>query len=63
MNIKQQLWTYKGVDVFRADRNSYGLRWYARLTSGTIRTDTKERMRQFINARTQPATPAEGGSV
>jgi hypothetical protein len=32
------MWTYKGIDVFPADRNS----------SGILRADTKEGMRQLI---------------
>ena len=43
-----QMWTYRGVDVFPADRNSSGIRWYARTASGMLRTDTKEMMRSSI---------------
>ncbi len=43
-------WRYKGVDVFAADRNSSGIRWYARMGSvPTLRADTKQSMRQLIN--------------
>ncbi len=55
-----QLWTYKGVDVFRADRNSMGLRWYCRTPNGMLRADTKANMRHFITACgiAQPARAA-----
>lgn len=43
------LWTYKGVNVFPADRNASGIRWYARMGLGfTLRADTKESMRHLI---------------
>jgi Leu/Phe-tRNA-protein transferase len=42
------MWTYYGVDVFPADRNSSGIRWYARTPAGILRADTKESMRQLI---------------
>ncbi len=53
-----QLWTYKGVDVFRNDPNSYGLRWYCRTPNGMLRADTKANMRQFITACLAPVRPA-----
>jgi hypothetical protein len=45
------VWTYKGVMVFRADRNSSGIRWYARMASApaVLRADTKASMRQLIS--------------
>jgi hypothetical protein len=44
------MWTYKGVDVFRADRNASGIRWYARVGTGiALRADTKASMRELIN--------------
>lgn len=43
-----QMWTYRGVDVFPADRNSMGIRWYARTSSGMLRSDTKQMMRFAI---------------
>lgn len=42
------MWTYKGIDVYRADVNSSGIRWYARTGTGTLRADTKESMRSLI---------------
>lgn len=42
-------WTYKGIDVFSAERNSSGIRWYARTGAGVVlRSDTKSGMRQLI---------------
>ncbi len=43
------MWTYKGVDIFRADRNSSGIRWYARTGAGILRADSKASMRELIN--------------
>ena len=44
------MWTYKGIDVFRADPNSMGIRWYARTkTNGTLRADSKNSMRALIS--------------
>jgi hypothetical protein len=37
------LWTYKGVDVFRADLNSSGILWYARTPRGMLRIGHKSR--------------------
>ncbi len=45
------MWTYKGIDIYPADRNSSGIRWYARTSQGNLRTDTKEGMKQMINER------------
>jgi hypothetical protein len=45
------VWTYKGVDVFRADLNSSGIRWYARgvrNAPGTLLADSKASMRELI---------------
>jgi hypothetical protein len=44
------MWTYKGIDVFRADINSSGIRWYARTPWGILRADTKQSMRELISA-------------
>jgi hypothetical protein len=42
-------WKYKCVDVYPADRNSSGIRWYAHGYNGYfLRTDTKKSMRQQI---------------
>lgn len=45
------MWTYKGVDVYPADRNSSGIRWYARhpLAPAVLRSDTREGMRHLIS--------------
>lgn len=45
-------WTYKGVDIHPADRNSSGIRWWALTDKGRIMADTKQGMKQLINART-----------
>lgn len=45
------MWTYKGIDVFPADRNSSGIRWYARTQNGILKADTKQGMKQLINAQ------------
>jgi hypothetical protein len=43
-------WTYKGIDVYPADRNASGIRWYARPGTGSaLRADTKASMRQLIS--------------
>jgi hypothetical protein len=44
-----QMWTYRGVDVFPSDRNSSGIRWYARTASGMLRADSKQMMRLAIS--------------
>lgn len=43
------MWTYKGIDVFPAGRNTSGIRWYARTANGMLRADSKQAMRQLIN--------------
>lgn len=45
------MWTYKGVDVYSADRNSSGIRWYARhsLAPAVLRSDTKDGMKHLIS--------------
>jgi hypothetical protein len=49
MNKERKPWRYKGMDVFPADRNSSGIRWYARPGNGKVlRADTKDGMRQLI---------------
>lgn len=42
------MWTYKGLDIYRADINSSGIRWYTRSPWGILRADTKESMRHLI---------------
>jgi hypothetical protein len=42
------MWTYKGVDVFPAELNGSGIRWYARSPWGILRADTKTSMRELI---------------
>jgi hypothetical protein len=46
-------WRYKGFDIFPADRNSSGIRWYSRTGDGegVLRSDTKNTMRQLITAK------------
>jgi hypothetical protein len=49
------MWTYKGIDIFPADRNASGIRWCSRDTSGIpaappiLRADSKQGMRDLIN--------------
>jgi hypothetical protein len=43
------MWTYKSVDVYPADRNSSGIRWYARTHYGILRADTRDGMRHLIS--------------
>lgn len=43
------MWTYKGIDIFPADPNSSGIRWYARTEWGMLRADSKVSMKQLIN--------------
>ena len=43
------MWTYYGVDVFPAGRNSSGIRWQARAGLGFgLHADTKAGMRELI---------------
>jgi len=49
-------WTYKGVTVYRADRNASGILWYARTGAGTLRADSKQGMRSLISAAVKPTT-------
>ncbi len=50
MKTEQLLWTYKGVDVFKADANNVGIRWYARTNYGMLKTSSKKNMKRMINA-------------
>ena len=44
------MWTYKGVNIYPANRNGSGIRWYAYTGRGySLRADTKASMRQLIN--------------
>jgi catechol-2,3-dioxygenase len=46
------MWTYKGIDVYQADPNGSGIRWYARVPwddTPTLRADSKISMRALIN--------------
>jgi hypothetical protein len=48
------MWTYKRVDVWPADRNSAGIRWYAHVPgSPVLRADTKDGMRELITHYTE----------
>lgn len=50
------MWTYKGTDIWPAEPNCSGLRWYARTGDGqwkpgtppVLRADTKQGMRELI---------------
>jgi hypothetical protein len=42
------MWTYKGIDIFPADINGSGIRWYARTSDGMLRADSKASMRQAV---------------
>jgi hypothetical protein len=42
------MWTYKGINVWTADRNSSGIRWEAFTDQGRMRADSKAGMRQLI---------------
>lgn len=42
------MWTYKGINVYPADRNSAGLRWEAFGPWGRLRADSKTSMRTLI---------------
>ena len=43
-------WEYKGIMIFPADRNAYGIRWTANSHKGlTLRSDTKQGMKDLIN--------------
>jgi hypothetical protein len=57
-------WTYKGIDVWPADRNSSGIRWYARVPNApTLRADTKDGMRELITRYTEGTDhPLHGGN-
>lgn len=46
----RKMWTYKGVDIYPADINGSGMRWYARTEWGLIRSDTKVSMRVAISS-------------
>ena len=44
------MWTYMGLDIFRADINGSGIRWYTRSPWGILRADSKASMRGLITA-------------
>lgn len=47
---ERKMWTYKGTNIYPADRNSSGIRWTARDGSGiALRADSKAGMRELIN--------------
>lgn len=42
--------TYKGYNIFRADPNSFGIRWYCRIGNyRTLRADTLQGIKNLIN--------------
>lgn len=47
--VRQMMWTYKGVNVYQAGRNSSGIRWHALGNGSYLRSDTKQGMRELIN--------------
>lgn len=48
-NPDRRMWTFMGYDVFPADRNSSGIRWYSRSGRGYyLKSDTKNGMKQLI---------------
>lgn len=52
---KRVLWTYRGVNVYPAGPNSSGIRWTANSDLGhTLRSDTKEGMRELIREHVKP---------
>lgn len=45
-------WVYRGENVYPADCNSSGIRWYAYVGAGMcLRSDTKTGMRELIRER------------
>jgi hypothetical protein len=54
VTAERTMWTYKHVDVWPADRNSAGIRWYARVPGAPVlRADTKADMRELITHYTK----------
>lgn len=49
--MKCKVRTYKGHDIFPADFNASGIRWYCRTDSGILRSDTLAGMRELIDGR------------
>ncbi len=45
--MKRTMWTYKGVNVYPAARNSSGIRWQS--ITPHLRADTKTGMKKLIN--------------
>jgi len=41
--------TYKGVDIFNADSNSTGIKYYARYNGETLRADTLQGIKNLID--------------
>lgn len=50
MNTKRYIWVYKGVNIYPADVNASGIRWYAIVKGKKLRSDAKQGMRQLITA-------------
>ncbi len=50
---ERKIWTYKGVNVYPAGVNGSGIRWESIVPH--LRADTKESMRELINAAQQTA--------
>ena len=42
------MWTYYGVNIWPAGRNSAGMRWEAFTSKGRMRADTKDGMRELV---------------
>lgn len=42
---------YKGYYIFKADKNSSGIRYYARTSIGIVRADTLRGIRQILTQR------------
>lgn len=55
---ERKMWDYKGLDVFPADINGSGIRWYARSPWGMLRADTKASMRELITSTLEANLPA-----
>ena len=53
----REMWIYRGVNVWPADRNASGIRWEAMTSHGRLRADSKASMRDLIRINQEKERP------
>lgn len=57
---KAGVWAYRGVDIYPADRNGSGMRYWALTAKGRLMADTMDGMRRLIREALAKQDPFAG---